>query len=316
MLAAWFSVAWFLSRGASAMRPSALHRMYALIWLFIGSFALLAFFTVLANNYQVAGGYFALFYFAGVFCALALSYLELFFAPSKTAYARHFEPADEPSSRPLTGSTSAARSDDRPIADDDATETTSLLRGDRRSFARHRDSTDDGDDEEAQEHRPLDLKQPYPGEQQWSGRLPGWIWTLQLLLLVPIIVILVGQIALLLTSALHQTPADGNSTLFIYLAFAVLTTLLVAPSGPFLHRFTYHVPTFVFLVCVATVIYNLVAFPFSRYVSSFLRFTQVHESIGASIPLLPHIRLTQFQRTSLESVLCSASGLCDRDQPR
>lgn len=272
MLAAWFSIAWFISRGASAMRPSALHRMYALVWLFAGSFALLAFSTVLANNYQVAGVYFALFYFAGVFCALALSYLELFFAPSKTSYARHFEETDETTSRPLTGTTSAARSDDRPIADDDATETTSLLRGDRRSFARARESTEDGDEERVQEHRPLDLKQPYPGEQQWSGRLPGWIWALQLLLLAPIVVILVGQIALLLTSALHQTPADGNSTLFIYLAFAILTTLLVAPIGPFLHRFTYHVPAFVFLVCIATVIYNLVAFPFSRYSSLFLYF--------------------------------------------
>jgi hypothetical protein len=104
----------------------------------------------------------------------------------------------------------------------------------------------------------------YPGEQEWSGKLPSWIWIVQLLLLAPIVIILVGQVGLLLTSALYQTPSDGNSTLFIYLAFAGLTVLLLAPTGPFIHRFTYHIPTFLFLVCVATVIYNLVAFPFSR----------------------------------------------------
>jgi hypothetical protein len=270
MLSAWFAIAWFFSRGASAMRPSALQRMYALIWLFVGSFVLLAGVTVLANNFQVAGGYFALFYFAGIFTALVLSYLELFFAPTKTAYARHFDQADDssrPPSRPLTGSTTAARSDDRPIADDDATETTSLLRGDRRSFVRNsgrREFTDEGNADYAEGPQPADLKPPYPGEQEWSGKLPGWIWFLQLLLIAPIVIVLVGQIALLLTSAMYQTPADGNSTLLVYLLFAALSTLLLAPVGPFIHRFTYHIPTFLFLVCVGTVIYNLVAFPFSR----------------------------------------------------
>jgi hypothetical protein len=144
MLSAWFAVAWFFSRGASAMRPSALTRMYALIWLFVGSFVLLTLVTILANNYQVAGGYFALFYFAGIFSALVLSYLELFFAPTKNAFARHHDQVDESASRPLTGTTNPARSDDRQLVDDDATETTSLLRGDRRSFARYSDRRQGG----------------------------------------------------------------------------------------------------------------------------------------------------------------------------
>ncbi|EDU46896.1 endoplasmic reticulum metallopeptidase 1 [Pyrenophora tritici-repentis] len=273
MLSAWFFVAWFFSRGADAMRPSALQRMYALIWLFIGSFVLLTIITVFVNNYQVVAGYPALFYFAVVFAALMLSYLELFFAPTKSAYARHFEHDtssrrnSESASRPLTGSTTAARSDDRPVADDDATETTSLLRGDRRGFTRYgsrRDSTSEGDEDHAQGSRRLDLGNVYPGEQEWSGKLPSWIWIIQLLLLAPLVIVLVGQVALLLTSALYQTPSDGNSPLFIYLAIAALSVLLLAPTGPFIHRFTYHVPTFLFLVCLATVIYNLVAFPFSR----------------------------------------------------
>jgi hypothetical protein len=271
MLSAWFFIAWFFSRGADAMRPSALQRTYALIWLFVGSFVLLALVTVFVNNYQVAAGYPALFYFAAVFVALLISYLELFFAPSKSAFARHLEEADESrpnsesASRPLTGSTSAARSD--AVVDDDATETTSLLRGDRRGFntryGSRRESTSEGADHEQGPHR-LDLGHPYLGEQEWSGRLPSWIWIIQLLILAPTVIILVGQVALLLTSGLYQTPSDGNSPLFIYLCIAALSVLLLAPTGPFIHRFTYHIPTFLFLVCVATLIYNLVAFPFSR----------------------------------------------------
>ena len=272
MLSAWVVLVWFLLRGASAMRPSALQRLYTLIWLFSGSFALLVAVTVFVHNDQIASGYFILFYFASTFLALSISYIELFFVPRKGSYVAHFDeannarPHSESASRPLTGTTSGARSDDRPIADDDATETTSLLRGDQRSFARHRGRRHSVDDESdhPETYGKVDLGHPFPGEQQWSGKLPSWLWILQFLLLVPINVILVGQIALLLTSALYQTPADGSSSLFIYIAFAILTTLLVAPVGPFIHRFTYHVPTFLFLVCVGTVIYNLVAFPFSR----------------------------------------------------
>jgi hypothetical protein len=271
MLSAWFFFAWFLLRGASAMRPSALQRMYTLIWLFIGSFALLAFVTVLAQNYQVAGGYWALFYFAGVFFALLISYLELFFVPKKSTFIGsidqpdHGRPDSGSASRPLTG-TSGARSDDHQPVDDDATETTSLLRGDRRSFRRYdgqRHSASEGTEQD-ERPGPVSLGHAYPGEQEWSGKLPGWLWIIQFLLLVPIVVTLVGQIALLLTSALYQTPADGSSTFFIYIAFAALTTLLVAPVGPFIHRFTYHVPTFLLFICIGTAVYNLVAFPFSR----------------------------------------------------
>jgi hypothetical protein len=270
MLSAWFSIAWFFSRGASAMRPSALQRMYAFIWLFAGSFVLLTLVTILVNNDQVAGGYFAMFYFAGTFLALAISYLELFLAPSKSDYAAYVNNGTDSrpgtSSRPPTG-TSAARPDDPPVADDDATETTSLLRGDRRSFARYgsrQESVSEVGDGPEDGPRRIALKQPYPGEQEWSGKLPSWIWVLQLLCVAPIVIILVGQIALLLTSALYQTPSDGNSSLFIYISFAILATLLLAPVGPFIHRFTYHVPMFIFIVCVATAVYNLTAFPFSR----------------------------------------------------
>ncbi|KAJ4348838.1 uncharacterized protein N0V89_010216 [Didymosphaeria variabile] len=273
MLSAWFFFAWFLLRGASAMRPSALQRHYALLWTFVGNFALLVFVTVLAEKYQLAGGYFVLFGFAGTFFALLLSYIELFFLPKKSAYAAHFDQAGEPNhdresnSRPLSGTTNGTRSEEQLPEDDDATETTSLLRNDRTSFRRNygsrRQSVGDGAETD-DHHASSDLGSPYEGEQEWSGKLPSWLWLIQFLLTVPITVILVGQIALILTSAMYQTPADGNSTLLIYILFAALTAILAAPAGPFIHRFTYHIPTFLLFVCIGTVIYNLVAFPFSR----------------------------------------------------
>ncbi|KAI7559475.1 hypothetical protein KC317_g10335, partial [Hortaea werneckii] len=69
--------------------------------------------------------------------------------------------------------------------------------------------------------------------------------------------------ALLATASLHQTPADGNPALPIYLAFAGLTTLLLLPLTPFLHRWSYHLPTFSLLLGIGCVVYCLLAFPFS-----------------------------------------------------
>ncbi|OCK76255.1 endoplasmic reticulum metallopeptidase 1 [Lepidopterella palustris CBS 459.81] len=270
-LSAWFIVAWFILRGADAMRPSAFQRIYSLIWMFSGGFVILIAVTVGANHYKVAGGYFMVIYFAAIFIALLISYIELFFLPKKGAYVGQFaayetsQPASDTASRPLTGTT-GGQSDDRPVLDDDATETTSLLRGDRQSFRRYgggRPSNVDGNDHEGRASA-KDFGKPYAGEQGWSGKLPSSLWIIQFLLLAPIIIIVVGQIGLLATSALYQTPADGSSVLLVYLVIAALTALILAPLGPFLHRFTCQIPTFLFFVCVGTVIYNLTAFPFSR----------------------------------------------------
>lgn len=71
-----------------------------------------------------------------------------------------------------------------------------------------------------------------------------------------------------------QTPADGSSPLTIYLLLALLTTLLLLPLTPFLHRFLYQVPTFLFLIFIGCLLYNLLAFPFSRDARLKVFFTQ------------------------------------------
>jgi len=279
MLTAFFAVAWFFLAGADRVRPSALQRMYCLIWIYVISWVGLVAATVGENNFRLASGYFVVIYNAAAFVALLISYFELLALPTKQKYVEHIAGAvtehegtstrhGRPSSRSLLSrsreragaSTAAAEDDDR------ATENTSLLRGeDRRNqntftgFGKRRQ-----DQEIADESDDPFLAKAYGDEQAWSSSLPQWTWILQFIILAPINIIIIGQIALLLTSALHQTPADGNSVLLIYLSIAAFTVLLLLPLTPFLHRFTYPIPTLLFLVFVGCLIYNLLAFPFSR----------------------------------------------------
>ncbi|KAF2486512.1 peptidase M28 [Neohortaea acidophila] len=263
MLSAWFSIAWFLLAGADRVRPTALQRMYSLIWLYAFSWALLVAVTVGADRFHIGGGYFIVIYNACVFVALLISYLELLALPTKTAYVERVVNAEEEvdgrSVRPASRRGRTSRDHD----EDEATERTSLLRGgDRRSgtFSRRQESI-------AEEEPTADphLHNAYGDEQAWSSSLPHWTWQLQFLLLAPINLILIGQVALLVTAALHQTHTDGGaSVLPLYLMLSAFTLLLLLPLTPFLHRFKFQVPTFLFFVFVGCLVYALLAFPFSR----------------------------------------------------
>jgi hypothetical protein len=266
MLTAWFVLTWFILRGADAMRPSALQRPFTLLWMYIGAFVVLAAVTVSENNFKVAGGYFMVAYFAAVFLSLLISYFEFFALPKKSKYIQHIsnDSTDGPS---LTSSRPITASENHDGEDEDATERTSLLRDNRTTFSGgygSRAHTIDGTVDTEHEHAgPVILYEPFGEEQSWSGQFPRWTWLLQFLLLSVIPIILVGQVALLTASALNQTPSDGSPVLTVYLFFALLSLLLLVPFAPFIHRFHYPIPTLLFLICVSTLIYNLVAFPFS-----------------------------------------------------
>ncbi|KAF2717463.1 peptidase M28 [Polychaeton citri CBS 116435] len=285
MLTAWFVIAWFLFTMADRVRPTALSRFHILLWTYIVSWIILVLVTVGEKNFQIAGGYFIVIYNAAFFAALLISYLEFLALPKVTRYVGHVASAttaasrsNSPSSRQLLGqdgedeqrpSSSRAPNDDD---DDEANERTSLLhKGKNRSrsrdtgtflgFARRRHPETDA---QLDEDEDVFRSNAYGDEQAWSGSLPQSTWLLQFLLIAPINLILVGQVALLLTSALHQTPADGSAVLSIYLMFAGLTVLLVLPLAPFLHRFKYQVPVLLLFIFAGCLVYNLLAFPFSR----------------------------------------------------
>lgn len=227
--------------------------------------------TVGENNLHLASGYFFVITNASTFVALLISYLELFALPTTRKYVEHALDAQADSSSTRPGSRSSRQLLDQHDNDnDEVSERTSLLqhassRSNQHTFTSFGRRRADRDEVPEETNDPF-LNKAYLDEQAWSSSLPQWTWVLQFLVLAPMNVIIVGQIALLLTHAINQTPADGNQPLPIYLLVAVFAILLLLPLSPFLHRFSFQIPTFLFLVLVGTLIYNLVAFPFSRYV--------------------------------------------------
>lgn len=288
MIAAWIFLSWFFSRVSDFVRPSAFHRAYALLWMFAAGWVILVAVTVLEQGKRIGGGYFIFFYFAAIFLSTTIALLELFGLPRKSDYAVQVEgDEDRPpasaqsgsgsSARPLTATTvehsgentEATTHDGDNDEDEDGeetnpTESTSLLRNNPpATFAHYTAPHSVPRNGEPHEMEAVAERKVFGEEQPWSWALPTWTWVLQFLLLAPFVIILVGQIGLLLLTGTYQTLADGNSVLTVYVCLAVFTILIFAPLGPFIHRYTYHIPTFLLLVFIGTLIYNLVAFPFS-----------------------------------------------------
>ncbi|KAI9817646.1 MAG: hypothetical protein M1832_004650 [Thelocarpon impressellum] len=321
MTTCFFSVAWFLIKSADSFRGSALYRGYALFWTFVVAWALLLWVTLLEERLKIAGGYPALFLFASVSVSLLVTLLECFALPRKSAYAIAKELEGTQGNgvatrRPTTvyGTTlitpladensdvDRAATEEETELEDPPTEESSLIRRDRRiTFANYLDAPEEQGGLEAPA-KPA----PYEDEQEWSVTLPSWTWLVQFLVLATPNVILIGQVALLVTAALCQTGADGSSTLIIYLAIAGATIFLLLPLLPFLARVTTHLPLVLFLVFLGSLVYNLAAFPFSadsRYKVYFLQTVDLDSGLN-------RVQLTgieQYVRQILEAVP-SASG--------
>ncbi|KAL9111414.1 MAG: hypothetical protein Q9227_004091 [Pyrenula ochraceoflavens] len=273
MLSSWIFFAWFFSRSADFARPSVLTRFYTYFWIMIVTWALLVVDIIFQEHFHLAGGYFALFYFAGFFLATWVSYLELFTLTRKSKYCHErMDPSrrDSVSASQLLSpeadeNTSQTRGEQHEEDDDEANESTGLLsRHRRKTFANYTRNDDSSPITEDHEGEIVGSKGKWFGaEQEWSGDMPRWTWLLQLLFSAPMAIILIGQIGFLLTQGLHQTGADGGSIFIVYLFIAIISILLLTPLLPYLHRFTWHVPIFMLLVFIGTLIYNLVAFPVS-----------------------------------------------------
>ncbi|EXJ77520.1 hypothetical protein A1O3_09747 [Capronia epimyces CBS 606.96] len=268
MISSFVFVAWFFCRAADFSRPSSLTRAYGFSWIWAGWWTFLVVATVFEEHFHLLGTYFVLIYAATVWFATWLSYLELFSLPKKSVYCRgkfgedHASSRSRSTSRPPHASASGQEdnAEQSENEEDEPTERSSLLRSRGRS-------TFKGYHPESDEPSPAAPVKDDQGdtyeEQEWSQSQWTWLWVLQVIVLVPINLILVGQLALLTTEALHQTGQDGSSTFLVYIMIAVCTILLFSPVVPILHRFTWHVPIFLLLVLAATMIYNLTAFPFS-----------------------------------------------------
>jgi hypothetical protein len=260
MFSSFFFVAWFCSRVADFTRPSALTRAYGYSWMFALWSIFLVFGTIGETQYKLAGSYFVLLYYTTVFLVTFLSYLEFLSLPTKKDYTccKPFDSVSRDGSR----ARSARGVHDDAVAEDEAdaepTESSALL-GDR-GRAPYREYRDR---EEHEEENQPDQEGSQAQEQAWSKPMWSWTWLLQFLILAPINLIILGQIALLIVTGLHQTGSDGSSVFIVYLSMAVFAIIMLSPVVPIIHRFSWHVPMFFLLVLVGTLLYNLIAFPFS-----------------------------------------------------
>ena len=269
LFSAWFSFTWLFMRAGDHFRPGALQRTYAHLWSFVVLWILLVIVTISEKGAKLASGYLIVFNFAGVYLATTIAFSELFGLPRKTTYADELTDAEEHTSlRPaISADNDATEHEGDPDGLDEEqepTESTSLL-----GPAQERDFNKASPGTGSKKHHEEGLSESrrerlYGNEQPWSWSLPTWTWLLQFLLAAPITVILFGQIALLYTSATSQTLADGNEPSMIYLAMAILSIFILAPIAPFIHRYTYHIPLFLFFILIGTLIYNVAAFPFSN----------------------------------------------------
>lgn len=277
---------WLILRGASAVRPSALHRGYVNLWLFVIGWAALVAVTVLEDRFRIASGYMVVFFQSAIFLSALITLVELFALPKKTEWAQQAQeehvareqigavPHSEDLIAPTPGE-AASPTAEHANGDDDEyieppSETTPLVGGGpraentRTTFATtYRRSISRLQNHVRKATNNSNKDKPVEDEQSWSANLPSWTWIFQFLLIGPFFIILAGQTGLTLADAVYQTGADGSSLLLPYLMIAGFSMLVLVPISPFLHRVTHHVPVFLLHVFVGTLIYNLVAFPFS-----------------------------------------------------
>ncbi|RYP52523.1 hypothetical protein DL768_002350 [Monosporascus sp. mg162] len=335
MLSLFYFVFWTIMAGANFARPSALHRGYAIFWLFLIDWAILVVNTVFEDRYKIGAGYIFIFSQAAVFLASAIVLCELFALPTKTSFARHAQDSNDSSNIPSSGPHAednrvgpgrteadegyGEEEESAPLA---VTETTPLVGSSsglnerrtmfgttyRRSLAALTDNASLSND---------DKGGPYEFEQPWSANLPSWVWIVQFLLLGPLMIILIGQIGLTLVSSVSQTGADGSSLLLPYLLVAFFGILLLLPITPFMHRITHHIPMFLLAVFIVTLIYNLAAFPFSPE-SRYKVYFQQTVDLDTSSSRVSYVGLEEYVRLAVAQ-LPSAMGKkldCTEDDRR
>jgi hypothetical protein len=133
MLSLYIFVFWFIMRGADSVRPSALHRGYAYMWLFLNGWAALVAATVFEDRFRIASGYIIVFYQAALFFALVISLCECFLLPRKAYYAHlaHGRQETRDCFNSLPNAESSASSEPEPATEEgEPTETTPLFGGD------------------------------------------------------------------------------------------------------------------------------------------------------------------------------------------
>jgi len=265
MLSLFYFAFWTIMAGANFARPSALSRGYAIIWIYAISWLLLVLNTVFEDRFSIGSGYVFVFLNSATFLAVLITLLEQLRLPTKLVWALQSHPDHHVSEDHLE---SVPHPGNRDVDDGgEPTESSPLIRSNNDN---HHGTTFGGGYRQRQtpaaegEDHYLQGREPYEHEQAWSADLPSWLWFLQFLLLGPFLLIIIGQSGLLVVSSVSQTGVDGSSLLVPYLLTAFFSIMFILPIAPFVHRISHHVPLVLLLVFVATLIYNLLVFPFTE----------------------------------------------------
>ncbi|KAI1001864.1 Vacuolar membrane protease [Podosphaera aphanis] len=296
----FFCMLWCLMKGCDAIRPSALHRLYTLIWMFSFSWVLLIAVTVFEDRFQISSGYIFVLYQVVIFLALLIGFCELFALPTKSYVAEFSSNPDVIVSAPQADDDDRGANEELPLPREEQLplpreeqlplpheeqlpllgEELPLLGSSKsqprftfmtfsKGYRRPDSSQNNGGSSQHLE------RYSHAQEQTWSANLPSWAWILQFIILCPFPLIIIGQVGLMLVDATRQTGADGSSLIFPYLIAATFSIILLLPLAPFIHRITHHISIFLFLVLISTLIYNLVGFPFSSQNRYKIYFQQV-----------------------------------------
>ncbi|KAK3493968.1 putative zinc metalloprotease NCU04133 [Neurospora crassa] len=87
MVSIFYFSFWMIMRGANFVRPSALHRGYANLWLFVFGWIVLVAVTALEDRRRIAAGYIFVFLESAIFLSCLISFVELLALPRKSSYA-------------------------------------------------------------------------------------------------------------------------------------------------------------------------------------------------------------------------------------
>lgn len=141
MLTLFFTSFWFVMKGADFVRPSALHRGYTLLWMFLIGWAILVATTVFEDRFGIASGYIFVFYESAIFLATLISFVELFALITKDNYAKFS--ATEQDNRDGAEALPDSEALIAPAADEhedveEASETTPLFGADNSRVPKHR----------------------------------------------------------------------------------------------------------------------------------------------------------------------------------
>ncbi|KAF2455986.1 putative zinc metalloprotease [Lineolata rhizophorae] len=319
LLSGFFCMAWVILAGTYLKSPSALQRFHSLLWMFVMVWILLVLATVTQNNFHLGSSYFIVALFLTIALAFWISCLELFALDTVTLYKDSviFQTLDLPpgddDERGRVQQTSNERGSE---------ENAPLLGDSSPTFARYGSVRSQSPPEPAAiqhiipEH---ELAPAYGHEQKWSWKMPQWTWILQIILLAPVTIVLVGQLGLILTSAVHQTPADGSPALLVYGLMMFFAILLLFPLLPFIHMIKFRVPHFLILVLIGTVIYNCVAFPFSinsQLKVYFLQQVDLESGLNNAslIGLMPFVHdiLADYPSAQNQSISCETPSFASR----